>query len=371
MTAAPLAELLSLQNILILERDTERAFRPVTPLPRWLSGLLPQDAVPGGIVELAAVSPFLEFFLPEAEQFWVHPSSGELRSGLWTESAHDRTPIHLEAMACVVAERKFLVLRRLETEFDQLHRAYQKGRDLSLTFERLLNETNKKEILLHCIIHDLLGPLSGIIPTLDILRGENLTPGGRGFLENATVAAQQQANFIHELLETFRAEVGAMEGAECDPAHAPDIVGCARDVLDALNPAFAMQYVTGKILLAPGVPRRLQVAGEKSRLERVFHNLLQNALRYSPPYGIVTVTIRTEDSKVWVLVEDEGPGVPADLAPHLFQKFVRGGKRSGKAGLGLFFCRITVEQWGGKIGCEVRAEGGSRFWFCLNVVQGR
>ena len=92
-------------------------------------------------------------------------------------------------------------------------------------------------------------------------------------------------------------------------------------------------------------------------------------LRYfKPPNGKVTVTIQPVGAEVHVCVEDEGAGVPPEIAPQLFQKFIRGrASASGKAGLGLFFCRITVEQWGGSITCEPRAEGGTRFWFRLKA----
>src|SRR4029079_1180317 len=123
----------------------------------------------------AEVFPFLEHFLPEAEKFWSSANEGELRSGIWTEDSCDDQEIHLEATACVVANRKLLLVRRIETDFDQLHRALQKGRELSIVHDRLISETAKKEILLHCIIHDLCGPLSGISATLDILRKEGLS----------------------------------------------------------------------------------------------------------------------------------------------------------------------------------------------------
>jgi hypothetical protein len=204
--------------------------------------------------------------------------------------------------------------------------------------------------------------------TLEMLGEEALTPEGRRFLELARQAAEQQSGFIKHLLETFQAELGSLEGAENPRAQAPDIIACARGVLAALNPAFAVRAVTGEIVLAPGLPARMCVAGEKNRLERVFYNLLQNALRYSPPRGKVIVSIRPEGSYVQVSVEDDGPGIPPEIAPQLFQKFVKVGSNSGKAGLGLFFCRITVEKWAGRIACEPRPEGGTRFWFRLQAV---
>jgi CheY-like chemotaxis protein/HPt (histidine-containing phosphotransfer) domain-containing protein len=76
--------------------------------------------------------------------------------------------------------------------------------------------------------------------------------------------------------------------------------------------------------------------------------------------------LQDRDGFVLACVDDEGPGLPTDQRPdQLFALFAKGGSHSGKAGLGLYFCKITVERWGGAIGAETRATGGSRFWFRL------
>jgi signal transduction histidine kinase len=138
--------------------------------------------------------------------------------------------------------------------------------------------------------------------------------------------------------------------------------------MEMLLPAYAQRRVAGEVIRsADGEP--LLVVAEKSRLVRVFYNLLQNAMRHSPKGGSVTVSAREEgDGFVRVAVEDRGAGIPPEVIPQLFQKFVRRGKSGGKAGLGLYFCRITVEQWGGTIGCEPRVGGGTTFWFRLKRI---
>jgi signal transduction histidine kinase len=67
---------------------------------------------------------------------------------------------------------------------------------------------------------------------------------------------------------------------------------------------------------------------------------------------------------VVIAVEDEGEGVAAETLPRLFEKFAHD-PRAGGTGLGLYFCRITIEQWGGGIGYEPRVPVGSRFWIRL------
>ena len=361
-------ELLSRQQLLILARDNDGGFRPAGRIPAWFANFAPDAVASEEPLKIIPIFAFLDHFLPDAERHWETGGDSELRSGIWTEDAGDGSEIHLEATACRVAGERLLLVRRIETEFDQLHRALQRGREISITHERLLSETSKKEILLHCIVHDLSGPLSGVTGALDILRMEKLGPEARRFLELGRLGVRQQANFINDLLDSFRAEMGSKSEGVSDPSQAPDLIRCTREVIDTLKPAFAFRDVECRLQVAPNIPARQRVVGEWNRLLRVLHNLLQNALRHSSARGVVAVSISREETDILVTVDDNGPGIPPDVMPQLFQKFVRGRGTSGKAGLGLFFCRITLEQWGGKIGCSVREGGGMRFWFRLKAV---
>jgi CheY-like chemotaxis protein len=109
-----------------------------------------------------------------------------------------------------------------------------------------------------------------------------------------------------------------------------------------------------------------RVNGDDARLDRIFGNLLENAMRYSPKGTTVTVGVEDRPGFVLAFVDDEGPGLPkAQPESQLFALFSKGKSHAGKAGLGLYFCKITVERWGGTIGAETRPRGGARFWFQL------
>ncbi len=78
------------------------------------------------------------------------------------------------------------------------------------------------------------------------------------------------------------------------------------------------------------------------------------------------VGLADEGRYLRAFVEDRGPGLPhGEAASQLFRLFAKGKERGGKAGIGLYFCRITVERWGGTVGCGPRHGGGARFWFRL------
>jgi signal transduction histidine kinase len=263
------------------------------------------------------------------------------------------------------AEGAWIVLLDSTEDARQRQIMQQKGNELSLNYQRLVKEIQKKEILLHCIVHDLAGPLMGIKGGFELLAEENISEKGRKFLEIGLRQATKQATLIREILQAFSAEVDSLEEFAVDPDRAPDALRAAKEVIEALSPAFALNQV--KVRLDPNldVNKNWKVVGEKSRLERVISNLVENALRYSPANSAVTVGLHDEDDKVLITIDDDGPGIPPELAGSLFQKFTQAKNRTGKIGLGLYFCRITVEHWGGEIGNLAREQGGTRFWFRL------
>jgi signal transduction histidine kinase len=107
----------------------------------------------------------------------------------------------------------------------------------------------------------------------------------------------------------------------------------------------------------------------------VLSNLISNAVKYSPPDTTVTLSIELRDGSVWFGVTDEGPGVPPESIPHLFDAFYRApdvvsltGPNVG-LGLGLFLCKRIVDQHHGQIGMQNRPNGGSLFWFTLPLTK--
>ncbi len=146
---------------------------------------------------------------------------------------------------------------------------------------------------------------------------------------------------------------------------APDALLCAREVVNALAPTFSLNHKNLQLESNADQTQEWKVVGEKIRLERVITNLVENAFRYCPPKSTVTVNVKEEGEFILFTVDDEGSGIEPEIAATLFQKFSQGKDKPGRTGLGLYFCRITIERWGGNIGCNSRQAGGSQFWFRL------
>ena len=116
------------------------------------------------------------------------------------------------------------------------------------------------------------------------------------------------------------------------------------------------------------------VLGDERRLEQVLQNLVANAVRHTPRGGRIALRAAPAGDEVVLIVEDSGPGIPAEHLPHVFDRFYRvdpaRDARSGGSGLGLSIVRAVVEQHGGRVSATNGAMGGARFELRLPAARG-
>lgn len=352
--------------------EADDALQPLQPCPDWARRLVLAE-------DLADAAPLLDDFLVEARTFWARGDAGRIRSDTWVQSlAGESEPVYLTALATSDGEgTQTLLLRRLADFEEERQIPLQAARDALLDRQRLLKEIESKEILLHCIVHDLKGPLAGMLGSFSLLKGAQARPLEAERLAELVELGDEQARkqqaMIESLLAVFAAEVEELEAFETTPERAPDLARAAADVARGLGPAFERKRVT-LTLDVPEAAASWRVHGRRLVLERVIMNLVENALRHAPGASEVRLRLTELDGRRRLSVEDEGPGVPEERRAEVFEKFVQGG-RGGVAGLGLYFARITVERWGGTIGCGnppqsapvATGEGlpGACFWFEL------
>lgn len=342
------------------------AFRLIGKPPDFCRDLLGEGADPKGEVRLADRFPFLENFLIEALAIWDCAANKSAESGFWVERTPDGKEIALEATAISISGRRILLIQNPQERYDRQVQLMQAARNAALEYERFQREVQKKEILLHCIVHDLSQPLTTMRATLGLLERQDLPPRLKRALETALRESARQDEMIKGILTAFSGDLETQTERERDIAKAPDLGQCAKQTVEAFRDAFASHRAN--IVLDPALDLSLswRVAGEQSRLLRVFGNLVENALRHSSPDSVVTLGVTDEGRWLKGFVNDQGPGLSEEQIPQLFTLFGKGtGELGGKMGLGLYFCKITIERWGGTIGCEMLAAGGAQFWFRL------
>lgn len=355
-------------GVAVFERVSESDFRLLGLAPSWMRslGFTDQDAH-----EIVERLPFLESFVEEAADIWNRGGNVTYWSDNWAEEDTFGRECFLEANATVLEDgRRLLVVQSSNRRSQERQRILTEARRLNLDLEGLRAEVDKKEVLLHCIIHDLKGPLAGMIGSMALIKKPNVEADKKEeLLTLGLEQARHQETMIRGLLDAFTADVQALEQFETEASEAPDLFECVESALRTYTNAYAERGVELKLSPAATLEPPCKICGDEGRLERVLGNLLENALRHSPPSGEVDVLLSARGDGYRLQVEDQGPGVPEELVPDLFKKFSRGRERSGTGGLGLYFCRSTVTKWGGSIGYEPKEGGGSRFWIELEKAR--
>ncbi len=311
-TPSPLQGVLEALGLALAEADSEGALKLACPLPGWYRDSWGE----GGPGPLQAPDryPFLSNFLIDARQFWDSGRQGTLESGAWVEQLRGDETLHLEAFAVNQKLRRLLLLQVLGPAFQERVDLLQKARENSLVHSRLIKEIQHKEILLHCIVHDLAGPLMGISSSLSLLDGETLSEAGRRRLSIGRRASDRLEDLIRGILDVFSAEIEDLTEFSPQSVDPPDLSKCAGRVLETLAPAAALREVELDLSPSPGegLPG---VVAEENRLERVLYNLVQNALRYAPPGSRVVVAVQTEAPGSGSPSRTTAPGSQPHFAP--------------------------------------------------------
>jgi len=236
-------------------------------------------------------------------------------------------------------------------------------RDVST--ERIVEEM--KSGFVSTVSHELRAPLTsiyGFAETLlrqDVLFGEEER---QTFLRYIASEAQRLTAIVDTLLSVARLEAGDLQ-VELEPTDVRSVVSEA--VTSVRESAAVNEH--GFVLDLPDEP--LAASADREKLRQILANLLDNAVKFSPDGGTVTVEARRSSGHVEVRVVDEGPGIPEAERERIFSKFhradssVRGG---GGVGLGLFIARGLVAAMGGRIWVDSAEGGGSSFAFELPLA---
>lgn len=343
----------------VFAHEGEGLFRAITPLPSTLSEHWPSlaESLQGGdAVRLSDTFPYLEFFLYDAEGHWASGSPEPLPSGIWNETVGEQPggepDIALEATALTQGGQALMLVGEPTVGFERLQDILQSSREQVLDYHHLLKEIDRREVLLHCVVHDLSSPLAGIRGSLTFLKEDDLVAeDGEELLDISLIQAKKLQALVREILDSYTQQTAPLLSG-LNTSSAPDLVACAREVTAALAPTAAQQGVTFRVLAETDGSESAEpdwlIPGDLARLERIYFNLLENALRHAPPHSTITVRVSPTDHPelgpcYCTSIEDQGPGVPEAAVPRLFQRFSQGGGTAGKAGLGLYFCRITVQ----------------------------
>jgi signal transduction histidine kinase len=207
------------------------------------------------------------------------------------------------------------------------------------------------------ISHDLRTPLTamkGLLVNLidDSERDEQPS------LEIAESETDRLIRLVNQLLDFSR-----WQGGELELNRSPvDLAAIASSAITLSEGRASHRNIALSTEIPPKMP---PISADADRLQRVILNLLDNAIKYTPGGGQVTLAVTQREGEIEVSVEDTGRGMSDEERERAFEPYYRG--EGGGAGLGLTIARAIVEAHGGRMGIESSAGQGSRVWFTLPV----
>ncbi len=216
------------------------------------------------------------------------------------------------------------------------------------------------------VSHDLRSPLTAILGYVDLIgRTGEVSEQQREFIQRVRTSVEHITALISDLLDLGRIEAGLDRARETTP-----LPVLARYVVETLRGAAEHRQLTLETELPEDLP---MVNGDPIRLRQMIANLLENAIKYTPPGGRVRIEALAEADQVILRIVDSGPGIPPAEQPYLFDKFFRASnipEDVAGTGLGLSIVKSIVDSHDGRIWVESALGKGSRFTVVLPAVAG-
>lgn len=347
--------LLSALGYAVFECAGVGSFRLLGTAPDWL---------PAGPIEEAF--PFLEIFLPDAEEFWASPGARPaLYSDLWAQDE-----LHFCAIA-VAGEQDFLLIQCAEQRFLQTQRFVQYAHEASLARDQIAKLTQAKSEFLARMSHEIRTPMNALLGMAELLSETPLNDQQREYVRRFSRAGDNLLTVINDILDFSKVEAGQieLENIEFDLA---DVLQEAIEIAAVRARAKGLE-VTSRI--EPNVPTRL--IGDPGRLRQILMNLLGNATKFTERGELrVAVEMDSTPGVLHFTVSDTGIGIPADRLFTIFDSFsqadVSTTRKYGGTGLGLAISKSFVELMGGKIWAESTLGSGTTIHFTarFSVAEG-
>lgn len=344
-------------------------------LPALFSDAMASATVASGLLAVPLVreqGSFLLWFRPEVVQTvdWAGDphKTASLRDGahrlsprgsfaLWKETVRHRSlpwqPWEIEAAVQLGHALSSTALRRAD-ELEALNA------QLRAVAEQLREADLAKDDFLATISHELRNPLNAMLGWLRLLRSNQFPAERREqALETVERNARQQAKLVDDLLDVSRIISGKMR-LDVQPVSLVEVVEAA---VEGVRPSAMAKDLRLDAVLDPHASI---IIGDAARLQQIVWNLLTNAIKFTPKGGRIRVLLVRHESSAEVVVADNGEGMPAELLPHVFERFRQGqfgpARTHQGLGLGLSIVRHLAELHGGTVNAHSEGPGrGSAF----------
>ncbi len=231
---------------------------------------------------------------------------------------------------------------------------------LQASFSTLSEERDTLRHFIADASHELRTPITALHNFIDLLQGPaaNDLAAREEFLAESQIQVQRMEWITGNLLDLSRLDAGLVELER----KFYDL----SDLLQSTTAPFLPIALEKGVNLEVQADSQLEILCDKSRMQLVLNNLLDNALKFTPPGGNIKVTGERRDSRTVIQVQDSGAGIPSEDLPHIFERFYRGRSTEKGSGLGLAIVYSIVHAHGGKVEVESQPGQGSRFTIYLD-----
>ncbi len=222
----------------------------------------------------------------------------------------------------------------------------------------------QKSDFISMVSHQLCAPLASINSATDLLARKDLDDSNRRDLYQ--VLHEQTSHLFrlaNQVLQSSRLEQGQIAPA-LEPIAVPALI-------EQMIGIYRVQYGDHDFFVR-STQDQLFALGDMDFVRVILENLLQNAIRYSPSCGPITISAQAQGDEIEIAVADHGIGIPSDQLQHIFSKFHRvpeqNRRKTGGFGLGLYIARLLVEAQGGRIWAASQPGKGSCLYFTLKRI---
>lgn len=216
-----------------------------------------------------------------------------------------------------------------------------------------------KDEFLHSVTHDLRNPMGAIKGFVEFMLKE--IPGPVNEAQKKMLISIDRASFrllgmINNILDSAKMEAGKME-ISIAPVNLREIASRVNSLLESLGQRKSIKFeLEGE--------ENLTVNADSGLMERMFTNLIGNAIKFTPENGVITTGIRDDGDKVTAWVRDTGDGIPPEYVDKVFEKFEQvKGQKAGGTGIGLTICKYVASAHLGKVWVESEVGHGAKFIF--------
>lgn len=236
-------------------------------------------------------------------------------------------------------------------------------REVAAANGRLRELDELKDELLSSVSHDMRTPLLSICGFVELLRDVADDDEQRGFLTAVDRNSRRMLHMVDDLLLAAKVQSSGLE-LELAPT---DLARIARECVESLQPLARARGVALELGELAGV----LVRADARRVAQALDNIAANALKFTPPGGVVTIAVRAHDGVVGLEVRDSGIGIAEADRGHVFERFFRaGGTRTAPGiGLGLYLVDAIAREHGGAVSIASRPKQGTTVVFALPADQ--